>query len=264
MQRQLAKCAGGSVHTDFIFLRIWFSTVQRVLVAPAEVSGLCRCKAILKIRLGFVVGVPFFFFRYLIVNTMEMQWDPAPMETSGVVPLTPLWGKFRGWIYSHFHYLPGGELQDSLGVTASISERGLERRVDHCVRFHSRASSSFAGRPQLTGFGLATSISLFLLHPSWCHWLMSDSHHKLGSSQEFLLFLGKKFKSHRGCAAKYQCVHKLWCLQNTLCFELLPGLYWGNASTARSVPAKPRCRHSWWLKAANCMILVRITFFVIM
>lgn len=205
-----------------------------------------------------------FFFRYLIVNTMEMQWDPAPMETSGVVPLTPLWGKFRGWIYSHFHYLPGGELQDSLGVTASISERGLERRADHCVRFHSRASSSFAGRPQLTGFGLATSISLFLLHPSWCHWLMSDSHHKLGSSQEFLLFLGKKFKSHRGCAAKYQCVHKLWCLQNTLCFELLPGLYWGNASTARSVPAKPRCRHSWWLKAANCMILVRITFFVIM
>lgn len=33
-----------------------------MLVAPAEVSGLCRCKAILKIRLGFVVGVPFFFF----------------------------------------------------------------------------------------------------------------------------------------------------------------------------------------------------------
>lgn len=31
-----------------------------MLVAPAEVSKLCRCKVTLKIRLGFVVGVPFY------------------------------------------------------------------------------------------------------------------------------------------------------------------------------------------------------------
>lgn len=66
--------------------------MYRVLVAPAEVSELCRCKVTLKIRLGFVVGVPFYplFDNKHYENTLRSyspkgQWSCSTELSVGVV-----------------------------------------------------------------------------------------------------------------------------------------------------------------------------------
>ena len=78
-----------------------------------------------------------------------------------------------GWIYSHLRCLPGGELQGWLGMTASISVWGTERRADLWMNPDLQGSlnglhASLGNRPQLTGFTWTTSTYLSHLPPCWC------------------------------------------------------------------------------------------------
>lgn len=132
------------------------------LLFPAEASGLCRCKATQKIRLGIVVGFP--FICYLIVNSMKIYLDPAPMEFCHWL----LCRSSRGCIYSHLHIC----LQENFrALTASIAVWRTERTgvwMNPALQDSLNGPlSSLGDRPQITGFVLTTSVYLFHLPSCW-------------------------------------------------------------------------------------------------
>lgn len=138
--RSLTESCSTHLRTEPPAHFVWFCVSKNLIFKHAGVSGLCRCKDTLKTRLGLVVGFP--FICYFVINTMKMLWDPPPMKTSGVLPLTPPQDLFPFTVCTVW-----GELQGWLRVTATISVWGMERRA--CLWMNLALQGSLKGSHNL-------------------------------------------------------------------------------------------------------------------